>query len=93
MLVRFHRVVPRCACCGGVSPSLVHSRMIPLIDPPPSNAAHASATAGPSTGWAVTWSSRYPNGRGVPRNRLPLIAACSLASFCRSALQIGRAHV
>ena len=58
MLVRFHVVVPRWACCGGFSSSLVHSRRIPLIVPPPSNAAHASATAGPSTGWAVTWSSR-----------------------------------
>jgi hypothetical protein len=54
MLVRFHRAVPRRSCCGGVSSSVVHSRMIPLIDPPPSSATHASATAGPSTGYAVT---------------------------------------
>ncbi len=61
--------------------------MIPLTEPPPSSAAHAPATAGPSTGCAVTWSSPYPNGRGPPRNRRPLVAACSLASFCRSALR------
>ena len=54
MLVRFHRVVPRRSCCGGVSSSMVHSRMTPLTDPPPSSAAHASATAGPSTECAVT---------------------------------------
>ena len=45
--LRFHLVVPRWACCGGVSSSLVHSRMTPLIVPPPSSAAHAFATAGP----------------------------------------------
>ena len=50
MLARFHRAVPRRSCCGGVSSSLVHSRMIPETVPPPSSAAHASATAGPSTG-------------------------------------------
>ena len=54
MLVRFHSVVPRWACCGGLRPSRVHSRRMPLIVPPPSSATHASATAGPSTGCAVT---------------------------------------
>ena len=34
MLARFHRVVPRRSCCGGVSSSLVHSRMTPLTRAP-----------------------------------------------------------
>ena len=40
--------------CGGRSPARDHSRLTPLSDPPPSRPVHASATAGPSTGWAVT---------------------------------------
>jgi hypothetical protein len=31
ILVRFQIVVPRWPCCGGVSPSVVHSRRMPLI--------------------------------------------------------------
>ena len=54
MLVRFHRVVPRRSRCGGASSSLAHSRITPLTVPPPRSTAHASATAGPSTGCAVT---------------------------------------
>jgi len=58
MLVRFHRVVPRQSCCGGVSSSVVHSRMTPLIDPPPSKATPASATAGPGRLGAVVLTAR-----------------------------------
>ena len=50
MLAGFRRAMPRRSGCGGVSSSLVHSRMIPLTVPPPSSAAHASATVGPATG-------------------------------------------
>ncbi len=40
----------------GRSPAAAHSRVIPLSVPPPSIAAHAEATAGPSAGCGVTWS-------------------------------------